>query len=109
MGAEGREQSIEKTELTNEWVAGTEDQTNIPANRHGLTYSALNAVWTLQQLGSNPLGKEKDRVFRGVVDCGIQISRGRYFYEYVSREVYILEEWEKRKKDKRKKGFLLAL
>lgn len=82
MGAEGREQSIEKTRaLTNEWVARyrrSDDYSGKPS--YGLTYSALNAVsGHFNNFGSKyPFpAKRKDRVLEELSTAEIQISRGR--------------------------------
>jgi len=82
MGAEGREQSIEKTRaLTNEWVARyrrSGDYSGRPS--YGLTYSALNAVsGHFNNFGTKypfPV-KRKDRVFEELTSAETQISRGR--------------------------------
>jgi len=82
MGAEGREQSIEKTRaLTNEWVARyrrSGDYSGRPS--YGLTYSALNAVsGHFNNFGTKyPFpAKRKDRVFEELTSAETQISRGR--------------------------------
>ena len=82
MGADGREQSIEKTRaLTNEWVARyrrSDDYSGKPS--YGLTYSALNAVsGHFNNFGSKyPFpAKRKDRVLEELSTAEIQISRGR--------------------------------
>ena len=82
MGADGREQSIEKTRaLTNEWVARyrrSGDYSGRPS--YGLTYSALNAVsGHFNNFGTKyPFpAKRKDRVFEELTSAETQISRGR--------------------------------
>ena len=82
MGAEGREQSIEKTRaLTNEWVARyrrSGEYSGRPS--YGLTYSALNAVsGHFNNFGTKyPFpAKRKDRVFEELTSAETQISRGR--------------------------------
>jgi len=82
MGADGREQSIEKTRaLTNEWVARyrrSGDYSGRPS--YGLTYSASNAVsGHFNNFGTKyPFpAKRKDRVFEELTSAETQISRGR--------------------------------
>jgi len=93
MGADGREQSIEKTRaLTNEWVARyrrSGDYSGRPS--YGLTYSALNAVsGHFNNFGTKyPFpAKRKDRVFEELTSAETQISRGRLNKRERERFIY---------------------